>query len=67
MQTHNKEIFLITNNSTRLRSSVIEEKLKKFGGDEFHLPLSHIYTSAYITGQHLSKSEEVKKVYVVGE
>jgi 4-nitrophenyl phosphatase len=45
-----KEIFLITNNSTRLRESVIADKLKKFGGDDFHVPLENIYTSAYVTG-----------------
>jgi 4-nitrophenyl phosphatase len=49
-----KEIFLITNNSTRLRETVIEDKVKKLGGDDFHVPLSHVYTSAYITGQYLS-------------
>ncbi len=41
-----KKIFLITNNSTRLRETVIEDKLKRFN---FDLPLVNIYTSGYIT------------------
>ena len=54
IQSHpGKEIFLITNNSSRLRETVIKDKLKVFGGDEFHVPLANIYTSAYVTGQYL--------------
>ena len=48
-----KEIFLITNNSSRLRETVINDKVKVFGGDDFHLPLANVYTSAYVTGQYL--------------
>ena len=45
-----KEIFLITNNSSRLRETVINDKVKVFGGDDFHVPLANVYTSAYVTG-----------------
>jgi ribonucleotide monophosphatase NagD (HAD superfamily) len=46
-----KEVYLITNNSSRLRQSVIDDKLVKIGGPQFtDFPLSHIYTSAYVTG-----------------
>jgi 4-nitrophenyl phosphatase len=45
-----KEIFLITNNSSRLRETVINDKVKVFGGDGFEVPLTNIYTSAYVTG-----------------
>jgi len=51
IQSHpGKEIFLITNNSSRLRETVINDKLKVFGGDDFNVPLANIYTSAYFTG-----------------
>ena len=51
IQSHSgKEIFLITNNSSRLRETVITDKLKVFGGDDFEVPLANIYTSAYVTG-----------------
>jgi 4-nitrophenyl phosphatase len=48
-----KHIYLITNNSTRLRETIISDKLKKLGGDDFHVPLENIYTSAYVTTQYV--------------
>lgn len=71
-----KEIFYITNNSSRLRSSVIDLKFKKLGGEDFMVKEDHIYTSGYATGQFLintlmpkviSEKNPLPSVYVVGE
>ncbi|TNV76813.1 hypothetical protein FGO68_gene11959 [Halteria grandinella] len=69
-----KHIYLITNNSSRLRETVIKEKLKPLGGEDFEVPLDQIYTSAYITGQYIRENlikddaeASIKKVYVVGQ
>ena len=57
IQSHEgKHVFLITNNSTRQRESVIEEKLKPMGGDDFVVPLENIYTSSYVTGQYIKQN-----------
>jgi ribonucleotide monophosphatase NagD (HAD superfamily) len=48
-----KEIYLITNNSTKLRQTVLDQKVRVLGGPDFHIPLENVYTSAYVTGQYL--------------
>jgi len=41
-----------------MREKIIEERLKLFGGADFHIPIENIYTSAYVTGQFLKTQIE---------
>ena len=49
-----KELFFLTNNSSRLRQTLLTDKLHKFGGAGLRVSLDKIYTSAYVTGQYLA-------------
>eukprot|EP00347_Sterkiella_histriomuscorum_P019459 403341554 len=74
-----KKVFLVTNNSTRTRHQVLNEKLKNYGFHDSGLKENQIYTSAYVTAKYLSKALQTPthqhhthhnskpKVYVVGE
>jgi ribonucleotide monophosphatase NagD (HAD superfamily) len=54
-----KKIFLITNNSSRLRETIKDHEIKKYCQD-FELPIENIYTSAYATAPYLIHSGLIK-------
>ena len=72
-------MFLVTNNSTRTRHQVLNEKLKNYAFHDSGLKENQIYTSAYVTAKYLNKvlktpkhphhahHNSKPKVYVVGE
>ncbi len=58
-----KQIFILTNNSTKTREE-FQEKLKNLG---ITLPIDHILTSAYLTAKYIEKESPNSSVYVIGE
>ena len=66
-----KQIYLITNNSSRTRETIAVEKLEKFNFSG-KIPLENIYTSSYVAAQYLIeegiiKDKDKDKVYTIGE
>ncbi len=63
-------MFLVTNNSTKQRESIQNEKLKKFNFED-RIPLENIYNSGYVAAKYLLKNVikdlSKDKVYVIGE
>ncbi|MHA1483201.1 MAG: HAD-IIA family hydrolase, partial [Candidatus Heimdallarchaeaceae archaeon] len=63
LQKRGKKVFILTNNSTKIRSE-FKEKFSAFGLD---LPVECILSSAYLTAHYISKEKPSARVYVVGE
>jgi phosphoglycolate/pyridoxal phosphate phosphatase family enzyme len=63
LEEKNRQIFILTNNSTRTREE-FQDKLKSLG---ITLPLNHILTSAHLTAQYVKKEYPNSIVYVIGE
>ncbi|CDW84863.1 haloacid dehalogenase-like hydrolase family protein [Stylonychia lemnae] len=65
-----KKIFLITNNSTRTRQQILEEKLRSFN---FELDIKYIYSSAYVSSQYVKQNlikdtnQQEQSVYIIGQ
>ncbi|XP_042220543.1 glycerol-3-phosphate phosphatase-like [Homarus americanus] len=62
LQAMGKNVFLITNNSTRTQDSY-HEKCRSLG---FNVDQDHILSAPYILAQYLKEIDFRKKVYVVG-
>lgn len=63
LEDRKKQIFILTNNSTKTREE-FQEKLKNLG---ISLPLNHILTSAHLTAKYVKEQNPNSSVYVIGE
>ncbi|MHA1686943.1 MAG: HAD-IIA family hydrolase [Candidatus Heimdallarchaeaceae archaeon] len=63
LQQREKEIFIVTNNSTKTR----EEFRLKLANMGIKVDISHILTSAYLTSLEISNESYGATVYVIGE
>ena len=59
----NKQVFILTNNSTKTRTE-FKEKLSNLG---VNIPVDCILSSAFLTARYLSKLKPSARVYVIGE
>ena len=62
---------MITNNSSRSREAIVEEKLVKFNFTD-RIPIENIYSSSYVAAEYLIEQGIIKdktkdKVYTIGE
>lgn len=56
LYSQTKKIFLVTNNSSRTREQILDERLAKSScGLDSLLPASHIYTSNYVAAQYIKQ------------
>lgn len=58
-----KQIFILTNNSTKTRLD-FRNKLSKFGLD---IPIDKILSSAFLTAKYIAKISPSAKSYIIGE
>ncbi|MCK4895407.1 MAG: HAD-IIA family hydrolase [Candidatus Heimdallarchaeota archaeon] len=63
LQKRGKKVFILTNNSTKIRGE-FKEKFSAFG---LNLPVECILSSAYLTAHYVSKEKPSARVYVIGE
>lgn len=63
LQERGKQVFILTNNSTKIRDE-FKEKFSAFG---LNLPVECILSSAYLTAHYISKEKPSARVYVIGE
>ncbi|MHA2357949.1 MAG: HAD-IIA family hydrolase [Candidatus Heimdallarchaeaceae archaeon] len=63
LKDEDKQIFVLTNNSTKTREEFYE-KMKKLG---ISIPIENILTSAFLTAECIAKEHPYASVYVIGE
>lgn len=63
LQKKEKQIFILTNNSTKTRKE-FQAKLENLG---IKIPIENILTSAYLTADYFSKHASDLNVYIIGE
>ena len=63
LQKKEKQIFILTNNSTKTRKE-FQAKLENLG---IKIPIENILTSAYLTADYFSKHTSDLNVYIIGE
>ena len=62
LQAQGIEPFYVTNNSSKTRSQ-LQHTLRNFGVEA---PLTHIYSSAFVTAKYIAEHYSNAKVYVIG-
>jgi len=63
LKEERKQIFVLTNNSTKTRNE-FHEKMRKLG---ILIPIDNILTSAFLTSEYISKEHPTAAIYVIGE
>ncbi len=63
LKKKNKQVFILTNNSTKTREE-FQTKLSKLG---LSISVDNILTSSYLTAKYIARESPEAKIYVIGE